>query len=242
MLKIRRLTTWSLINSCLAVCLLSGCVKDNVQYNGNIRGRVVDRSTKEPVENALVFLARYEFDIYDYWLNSYYDDSWNQVVPLAETDSNGEYLIRNYNAYPEEYIITIIKPGDYRIYDSAVFVLGNQTISVNHQLIQSDISIEIEPDSIVLDHDEFKKTYTIKNLTNKGIEWMHLSYSDYITPYQIFGQVNSSDSSEVTISIDRIYLRQNYDTVPLLTNSVFLGIFDTGELKPIRVHIRQEVE
>lgn len=223
----------------LIILILNGCdpYKDvKIVYNGNVQITVCDRSTGEPVPEAVIHA---ETD--DYY--TYYDEtSYWQYIEWENnsiTDENGTCLIRNlpvgsfltdsslYRFYTTKF------PG-YNQDVTLVTPQGLKTIHVDILLDSADAQFSVSPLSLHFQSGQTRESLVITNEDHKTLYW-ELGYDMWLFSCEPWNGVLSAYSSQtIVIDVDR----DQIDTFPAET-TISMGILSTGEIRMVDVTIEE---
>lgn len=211
-----------------------GCRNHSISYKGNIEGTILDSSTRKPIKNALVFCHTHNISIETIW-----DWGFDPSNPPVLSNDNGEYLLRNLYG-KERCYLTISEYTGYRISQYTVEIIPNSTVTLEHLLTPVDIDFEVKPDSIFFASGETESNFTISNNGSDPLMWKYFTRADWITTNDVTGRVSPGGTQEISCEIARSTINSyNFGEDSTARATLFLGIFETGELREIDVIVKQ---
>lgn len=180
----------------IIVVLLYSCKTEEIILHGDIKGKVTETSTGEPISGATVKL--------------------DQINDSTLTGNWGDYLLKN--IIPGEYNIQVTKPG-YLTGKNNAAIGPEQTLEINISL-DGQPKPEISDTHLDYGFDTTSLSFNIKNSGKGKMYYILVSNRDWITVSPSTGEV-ASETDIVTVNVNRIGLPGN--TFKELIEVFFVG-------------------
>lgn len=176
-----------------------GCVRDIEESKGNIRGRIIDSHSNEPLQGVNISVSP------------------GGLSSVTGSDGTYEFI----NLDPGQYSIQAQKAG-YKANYKQISILAGETGVGDMTLtpLQTTSSVQILPESLDFGKTETDMTFEIKNHGNDGsIKWNISGVeATWIRVNPTSGEIGQGMSASVKISVDRSMLDNEISTAFIQVN------------------------
>lgn len=190
------LQTFTLLLVCVA---FYGCVPDFEETTGNIRGKIVDSQSDEPMQGVTVSISP------------------GGTSSVTGSDGIFEFL----NLSPSQYSLQAQKAG-YKTNYKQISILAGETGIGDMSLtpLQTTSSVKIVPENLDFGKNETDMTFEIQNHGNDGsIKWNISGVeATWIRVNPTSGEIGQGMSASVKISVDRSMLINENTTTFIQVN------------------------
>lgn len=201
--------------SLMLICFcISGCTSEEIiDTTGNIRGKVVDALTDEPLQGVTMTISP------------------KGVSTVTGNDGTFEFV----DLAPAQYSIQAQKTGYKTNYKQLSINAGETGIGdMSLAPIQMTNAVQIKPDNLEFGRNESEKIFEMSNYGNVGSLKWNISGVEAswlrITP--LSGEIGQGMSISVKVSIDRAFLTEE-------TSTTFIQVNFPGGSKSIKITVEK---
>lgn len=182
----------------ISLCLVE-CVKEEIDSKGNIRGKVVDALTDEPLQGVNITVSPKGYS--------------------SVTGNDGVFEIVDLD--PGQYSVQAQKSGYKTNYKQITIYAGETGVGdMSLTPLQTTSAVQIKPESLNFGKKETEMTFEITNYGNYGsIKWNMSGVEPSwikVTPFS--GEIGQGMSSSVKVSIERSFLVDEISTTYVQVN------------------------